>query len=663
MKKRVIFILLSLIFFVFAFFQAKPVETELNKAFISPDSVLVKLAGLSSKYLNVIIESDSEEGLEEIKYSLPEAEGFDVKEITDVYRDYPENFLTDRTKNLIEKRDYKTLEAESLERVYNPLGIYIAPPDSDPYLFATDFAMKNSGGEEIKQFNGRFYLLKRYKINSLEDVKSFIEVQNSVKEGAIYLAGVPVHSYITSQKSALEINVICLISTFALVLLCRYYFKSIKIVIPIALSIMYGFLLGYSVSVILFHKLHVLTFVFSTSLIGISLDYSLHYFLTGKEDGFRKNLTASMLTTVFAFLTLIFSNMEILKQIAIFTSFGLIGVYLFVLIMFSEDFEFHHGKFPKINLSKYKPAFLTFVILVIIFGWMRLNFNDDIKNLYKPSKNLISSEKLYKDIFNHQSSEFILVRGKNVDDILTQEENMKIKDGVSLSNFIQSGSKQKENQKLVKQLYRENLTDYGKFLGKENIEKIKNKDFKIYDVEKFPLNQEFMLDSGTSYVIVNGHRQGSISPSDEMSRHMKDLRKECLKLAPCVYAVLFILLSCFFGIKNSIKIIISPLLGVLFSVGLISLFGEQINLFNILALFLITGFSLDYSIFRLNSSSKSKDAVFMSALSTAFSFLLLSFTGFKLISTLALTLFLGITVSYLLSIFIIKSKTEGRISS
>ena len=70
--------------------------------------------------------------------------------------------------------------------------------------------------------NQKFYLLKRYKINSLEDVKSFIEVQNSAKEGAIYLAGVPVHSYITSQKSALEINVICLISTFALIFLCRY---------------------------------------------------------------------------------------------------------------------------------------------------------------------------------------------------------------------------------------------------------------------------------------------------------------------------------------------------------------------------------------------------------------------------------------------------------
>ena len=637
--------------------QAKPVETELNKAFIDPGSVLVKLAGLSSRYLNVILVSDSEEGLEELKELLPQTAEIDVKEVTDVYRDYPENFLSEHSRKLIENRDYKSLEEESLTRVYNPLGIYIAPPNSDPYLLATDYALKNSKNEDLKKVDGQFYLLMRYKIKSLDDVSKFLEAQKSAVDGKIYLAGVPVHSYITSQKSAFEINIICIVSTLALIFLCRYYFKSIKIIIPIGLSILYGFLLGYSVSAMFFDKLHILTFVFSTSLIGISLDYSLHYFLTGREEGFKKNLTASMLTTVLAFMTLIFSNMEILKQIAIFTSFGLLGVYLFVLIVFPKEYEFTGGRFPKISLDKYKPLFLAMVIFVIILGGFRLKFNDDIKNLYRPPKDLIASEKLYKDVFSHKDTEFIIIKGKNIDDILEQEEKSAISDGVSLSDFIQSKSKQKENQELVKRLYNENLDKYGGFLGKENIKKIKEKKLKLYDVEKFPLNKEFMLDKNTSYMIVNGHYKNSISPSDEMSRHLRDLRKECILLAPCVYGVLLILLSVFFGFKNAVRIIISPFLGVIFSIGLISLSGGEINLFNILALFLITGFSLDYSIFRLNSSAKSKDAVFMSALSTAFSFLLLSFTGFKLISSLALTLFLGITVSYLLSLFMIKSKS------
>ena len=655
--RRLIFILLSILFFILAFIQANPVETELNKAFINPESVLVKLAGISSSYLNVILEADNEEGIECLKDLLPDVQGINIKEITDVYRDYPENFLSAHTRNLIKNRDYAALERESLVRVYNPLGIYIAPPDSDPYLLATDYALQNDGGEQLKRFNNKFYLLKRYKIKNIEDVEKFLDAQKAAESGKIYLAGVPVHSYLTSQKSAFEINIICIISTFALILLCRYYFKSIKIVIPIGFSILYGFLLGYSASALLFHKLHILTFVFSTSLIGISLDYSLHYILTGREAGFKKNLTASMLTTILAFLTLLFSNMEILKQIAVFTSFGLLGVYLFVLIVFPRDFYFEDGKFPKVNICKLRTAFLCLVILVIMAGSFRIKFNDNIKNLYKPPKDLIVSEKVYKDVFDTQNTEFLIVKGKSVDDILNQEEKLGIKDGFALCNFVSSISMQRENQELVKQLYRENLDRYGVFLGKENIKRIKEKELRLYDVEKFPLKNEFMLDKNTSYILVNGHYKDSISPSDEMSRHLRELRKECIVLVPCVYGVLLVLLSVFFGLKNAVKIILSPCLGVVFSISLLALLGEEINLFNILALFLITGFSLDYSIFRLNSSGKSTDAVFMSAVSTAFSFLMLSFTGFKLISTLALTLFLGIAVSYLLSLFMIKSKS------
>ena len=64
-------------------------------------------------------------------------------------------------------------------------------------------------------------------------------------------------------------------------------------------------------------------------------------------------------------------------------------------------------------------------------------------------------------------------------------------------------------------------------------------------------------------------------------------------------------------------------------------------------------FSFDYC-----NLYKIKDAVFISMLSTALSFLLLSFTSFKLISTLGLTLFIGITTSYIASLFMIKSKHD-----
>ncbi len=657
MKKKFLFLILSLFMFLGAFLTTKPVETELMRAFLNPTSPLIKLSGVSSNYLNVILESDSENGIEDLKSFLPQNK-IESASIFEVYKNYPENFLSAKTKKLIQTKQYKTLDEEALARVYNPLGFYIAPPDKDPYLLATDFVSSLINQEqEIKQ-GGKFYLALHYKIKDASEVQEFINAQKMAQEefenSNIYFTGAPIHSFVTSQKSALEINLICLISTLMLAILCKFYFKSFKILIPIVGSILFGFLFGFSISTFVFKKLHVLTFVFSTSLIGISLDYSLHKFLTGKEKWFKKDLTASMLTTVIAFFVLLLSDMQVLKQIAVFTAFGLIGVYLFVLIVLDNKFKFQTTNFPKISLDKFKPYILIAMLGVIVLGFSRLKFDDNIKNLYIPPKNLLNAEMLYQKVFAPKAPEFILVEGKNIDEILQKEEELGINDSVSLSKFISSTKLQKENQELVKGLYDENLTNYGAFLAQDNIQKIKNKKMQIYNVENFALNQEFMLDKNTSYVMISEHRAGAISPVVEITKQLKAQRKNCMLLFPLMFGALFVFLSFLFGFKNAILITLSPLGGILFALGLISLLGHEINLFNIIALFLVTGFSLDYSIFRLNGQEKSKDAVFMSALSTMFSFLLLSLTSFKVVSSLGLTLFVGILGAYLLSLILIK---------
>lgn len=168
-----------------------------------------------------------------------------------------------------------------------------------------------------KNSGGKYYSVLHAQVNSNDELEQIIE---AAKGKTIYLTGTPVHSYYASKKSNIEINIICIISTLALAALCRFYFRSFKVVIPVAFSILFGFLFGYSAAALIFKKLHVLTFVFSTSLIGISLDYSLHYFLTGNDKEFKKSLTASMLTTACAFWGLLFSNIEVLRQIGIFTS-------------------------------------------------------------------------------------------------------------------------------------------------------------------------------------------------------------------------------------------------------------------------------------------------------------------------------------------------------
>ena len=82
---------------------------------------------------------------------------------------------------------------------------------------------------------------------------------NAKNNGQIYITGTPVHSNITSQKSSFEINLICIISTIALILLCKFYFKSFKILVPIASSIAFGMFFGWIAVQAIAGSVHILS--------------------------------------------------------------------------------------------------------------------------------------------------------------------------------------------------------------------------------------------------------------------------------------------------------------------------------------------------------------------------------------------------------------------
>lgn len=698
MKKETLFKILFFIVFLCAFFAAlirfEPVETKLLQGFIKADNIkneqLLKLSDISSSLVNVIFESESFEENYDLKQKFKEKFNFkniafkdeDFSKISEIYKHSPENFLSSNMRQLLEKKDYAAVEQESLKMLYNPLGIYIQTPEKDPYILATDFVMSLNNGafsnRDGVEFEGKVYSLLQLDITKSDEIKDLIKLQQSINRensGRIYLAGVPVHSALTSEKSAMEINLICLISSLLLILLCKFYFRTYRILLPVISSITFGMFFGYLVTTAFVGSVHILTFVFSTTLIGISLDYSLHYFLDGKGEGFLKNLTSAMVTTVLTFLLLLFSGVEILKQIAIFTSSGLIGVYSFVVLFFPLLKEFKRENSISIpDLTKYKKFILACVIIVIICGFCKISFNDDIKNLYNPSKELLRAETIYKKVFNIPETDFVTVRGEDLNSIIKKEEEITQKMDAekivyySLSRFFPSEETQKTNISLVKDLYFNNLDKFALFLDKKQRENLKKQIISrepVYPDLEF--SKKFMIDEKTSFIAVFNVKDiqipkiegvQKINVTQSITDELKHFRKLCMKVLPLMFVVLFGLLVWIFGFKKGIKIITPPLLGTVFAISVLSLFNQPLNMFNILAMFLIVGFSLDYSIFRAGGGKNSKDAVLISFISSAISFLLLSFTSFKLISSLGLVLFFGITSSYILSLVLISEKEE-----
>lgn len=693
------------------------IETNLLTAITSnsqQDQQIIRLSQKHAGIVNVIFEAEDMFLLSEVKNKFINSldkktviqditQTYMITDLLNTYKVYSNNLLAPRTAKKIKSGNFKDIKLESLQRLYDPLSMNILPIEEDPFLFFSDYlqSIENPNSKHSIQINDKYYesisisLVDRIALSPTllnKEIKKLISLKNEIEKTNPYvkikLAGTPIHTYYASSASIKEINIICILSSLFIILLCRFYFKSFKILIPIGTSLLLGMLVGYMTTRAFFSTIHVLTFVFSTTLIGICVDYSLHYFAK-KDDAepLLKSLTIGMTTTVLAFGILLFSRIDLLKQIAIFTSAGLISVYIYVILFFPYICEkLNINLDNKTDLSpifNYKPSaktkisILVFVSVVILIGCSQLKFNDSIKDMYKPTKQLLATEKLLTQINGNNDIKFILVNAENIENLLQKEE--KIADYLptgsfyALSLLLPSEERQKENQKLRQRLYKYELNNYANFLSpalKQRILKEKTK--KDYlSIEKLPkpITSKFLLDNNTSVMFVknanvnilkNFKDISIVDLQNDISKRITTCRKNCIKLILPIFIGLFTLLTIIYKNPTSaLKIVSSPLLGCLFTLGILGIFHQNINFFNVLALFLIMGFSLDYSVFRFNASKKSIDsnaAVLISCATSVFSFLLLSMTSFKLISSLGLVLALGLTSSYIFSLFLISKE-------
>lgn len=121
---------------------------------------------------------------------------------------------------------------------------------------------------------------------------------------------------------------------------------------------------------------------------------------------------------------------------------------------------------PVPELTKFKKIFIAVVLVVIGGGFLRMSFNDDIRNLYNPSKALLKAEILNKNAFQTPDISFAAIEGADLNSPIEKEEktaeeldkkNIKY---FSLSKLLPSAKIQLENQELVKNLYNSNLDKY-----------------------------------------------------------------------------------------------------------------------------------------------------------------------------------------------------------
>ena len=697
-----IFILITIVCSILVVLtKTTSIDTNMLSLIDSGTLPIKELFSKNSQSINIVFKSSRLEEAIELSnnfYSKLDPKKFDLIRFNNLMSEEDKIFqtLNSHRSSLISDSDYKNLcssnydyfLSNSIKQISSSFTPSLISFLKDPFFIFSNYLksiVKPQGCWNINEGyiscykDELYYILMNLvvKKDHNEYIQNLLDIKDSMgpDSSSIYISGPAVHSYLAMKNTSSEINFLTLISVLAVLILSMILLRSFRYIIIIAVNIGLSILVAYSSLVLSFKSLHVLTFLFATSLIGLSIDYSFHYMSSSSKDLklVKKNMSQAFLTTLVCFVPLFFSGIDLLKQICVFVCVGLGFNFLsvwFIYPMFNSlKKELNTSKVEGINKNlfnfnfgfkyfNFKTAKILSIILVIIFILpllFKTKIKTDLGSLYTPSKDLKQADSLMNNLSMSGSSYLLINWGSSTQEVLENEEALKKEhDFFSLSSIVPSLKKQKEVSKLLDGLYKSTIPSLVLSLG------IKNK----FYVEKTSfLTVDLIPELSSSYLIKTNKLYYSISPLLEkiptnskstiintlsfLNDTLDTLSYNIYKILYFCVGILLVVLLILYRSKF-IYYIVPSLFSIISTLGIIALTGVNINLFHLLSLFIVIGVGIDYTIFIL--SSNFKKSILFSFLSTCIGFLLLSFTSFKIISSMGLVLGMGLCFSFFYSI-------------
>ncbi|UML94115.1 MMPL family transporter [Shewanella xiamenensis] len=556
-------------------------------------------------------------------------------------------------------------------------------------------------------------------------------------------AGALFHAIEATNTAKNEISVLGLASLLGVVLLVWLAFRSVMPLLLAIVTISSGLLLAVTFTLSVFGELHLLTLVFGTSLIGIAIDYSFHFYcerLSDHERGAQATVAYIFPTVSLAFITSALAYVGIglapfpgMQQVAIFCASGLLGAYLTLVLAYPllAGSKLPSGERPLTLAQAYlakltgfsnklvSPWGLSLFALVLagvcLLGISKLNVDDDIRHLQQSPASVTEPEdKLRKLLSGGTDNQFLLVRASSEEALLQRLEALspqldaaikqqELGNYVSLSRYLPSKQKQDAAYQLQGEIYQSQLTTVLSHIGLDeslapnlSAAYLGAKDSYITPADFFELgfgkqlaplwlaplglaplehsteptanpdNTQRGSDSHGAIVLLGGIEDIAalkarfakdpqvqlIDKVADISTLMGHYRLLTLKLLGLALVIALLLFSLSFGLKKATVVVAVPALAAVLTLAILGLVGSPLSLFHALALILVFGIGIDYSLFFASAAQHGKAvmmAVFMSACSTLLAFGLLAFSQTQAIHYFGLTLSLGIGFTFVLS--------------
>ena len=580
------------------------IETDLY-SLVGDGGVLGELGRRTAARIRVLCDSDAAADKCRAVFSFDAP--VELEAVLELVRTHGKGLLSPKSRDLLRADETNRIARSTLRRDYAGVGLF--PKADDPNYFLNDFVVDLRRWLPKELDEGRVLLT-----GTVDDPAALAPLVALAKTDAgLHLSGSPFHTRTASESTKREINVLGTLSLVAALLLGWLLFRSFRFVLPTVGALGAGFLVGTAAVCLLPGRPHALTFLFGTTLIGLGVDYCFHAL-----HGCRvRDLTRALVTTVFAFSPLLFSSVSVLRQMAVFTSAGLVTIYSCALLFRGDRPHSPVGTDP--NWVGTDPCFRgdrpqgklvylakRFVILFILalsaLGLVRLSFGNDPASFYRPDPFLAENEAAVAEALGSADARFELV-----DLEAWQRENaaLKAKMGPVPGEFLTAAD-----------------------LPPDLTVSIKGRDYLLLPSEK------------------------GLSLRDELEKTFAALAAETYRLLAVSFAVLVVVLAVLFRGRFAAHVL--PIgAAILATAGVLGWLGRPVNFFQVLSFFILSGLGIDYVIFHQAESgggAPARRVVLFSFLTSLVGFGLLAFTSFPVTRGMGVTLAAGLAFSYVASL-------------
>ena len=613
------------------------------------------------------------------------------------------------------KSDKNAFFKKRAEEIFNSFSFRLLNVNDDFFSLSSGFSAKNGNISlnladlmlEVKDGAKSFFLLKGElkKGASSEGLINFYNELNALKVGQneLFVHSSALYQAFSKQKNESESLYMSAVSLSLTAIFLMLAFRNLRIFYVIFIAT-FGFSVAFVGTLLCLNELNILTILISTSLIGLMFDYILHWLSKNEGEAIRASSIKNMLKifllglliTLSGYLAFTFSDLRLLKEVALFSAFALVAAFLasyFFMPLIFEGVKFYRSKVFDAFLTKFcdlsgavarhlgiKFLAISLILLAIflVFDLKNLSKSENVKDYSNMPKSLLADSSYILSLTGNNQNTMIVTRSSG--DILGDEKSLLdelkkrnlIKDDSSLSDIFLSKSEQSE----LKEAFKKALDDeqiyaiYEKFgfskdeVRSEILKVLSEKELGIgeilalksmKDFKKFVLDENASVAYASGFVkgaasdeVLERHNAFSLNFANSLNESLTQAKELALKLKIAALVVAFLLLWFYFSAIISALVMGIIIFGVLLTLFIFAVFGVNLSIFGVFGLILASAVGIDYMIFALNESLSEKEriyGIFCAFITSFISFFTLSFS-----QTAALSVF-GLSVSLCVLIY------------